>query len=38
MAKHRHRCGNRRTSVLVLEVLGLVTAIVTLAGAVLQLL
>ncbi|SOC89247.1 hypothetical protein SAMN05660766_2968 [Curtobacterium sp. 314Chir4.1] len=38
MAKHRHRCGERRTSVLVLEVLGLATAIVTLVAAILQLL
>jgi membrane-associated PAP2 superfamily phosphatase len=38
MAKHRHRPGRCRTSVLVLEVLGLATAIVTLVGAILQLL
>jgi hypothetical protein len=38
MARHRHRCGDRRRSVLVLEVLGLATAIVTLVAAILQLL
>lgn len=38
MAKHRHRCGDHRRSVIVLEVLGLATAIVTLVAAILQLL
>jgi hypothetical protein len=37
MAKHRHRCGDRRRLVVVLEVLGLTTAIVSLVAAILQL-
>jgi len=38
MARHRHRDGDRGRFVLLLEILGLLTALATLAGAILRLL